>query len=155
MRFEPKDVVVKLEYDKVIDLLEKETLTDMAAEIARNLTPSTDFSTIDVSLRETRDFKLALEKNESLSHSGLPGCEARTEMLEIDGYTLQMESLQGILRILFTMRDIFKYFASGPKKDIYPELFDLIRPLLFRRGTHQGNSDCFRRQGGSQTRCFS
>jgi DNA mismatch repair protein MutS2 len=52
-------------------------------------------------------------------------------MLEIDGYTLQMESFQGILRILFNMRDIFRYFASGPKKDIYPKLFDLIRPLSF------------------------
>ncbi len=131
MRFEPKDVVVKLEYDKVIDLLERETLTDMAAEMVRNLVPSTDFDAIDVSLRETRDFKLALEKNDRFPIQAFPDVRPELKMLEIDGYTLQMESFQGILRILFTMRDIFKYFASGPKKDIYPKLFDLIRPLSF------------------------
>ena len=131
MRFEPKDVVVKLEYDKVVDLLEKETLTDMAAEMARNLMPSADFNTIDVSLRETRDFKLALEKNDRFPLQAFPDVRPELKMLEIDGYTLQMESFQGILRILFNMRDIFRYFASGPKKDIYPKLFDLIRPLSF------------------------
>jgi DNA mismatch repair protein MutS2 len=131
MRFEPKDVVVKLEYDKVVDLLEKETLTDMAAEMARNLMPSADFNAIDVSLRETRDFKLALEKNDRFPLQAFPDVRPELKMLEIDGYTLQMESFQGILRILFNMRDIFRYFASGPKKDIYPKLFDLIRPLSF------------------------
>ncbi|MEO0006319.1 MAG: hypothetical protein RJA20_515 [Bacteroidota bacterium] len=131
MRFEPKDVVVKLEYDKVVDLLEKETLTDMAAEMARNLMPSADFNAIDVSLRETRDFKLALEKNDRFPLQAFPDVKPELKMLEIDGYTLQMESFQGILRILFNMRDIFRYFASGPKKDIYPKLFDLIRPLSF------------------------
>jgi hypothetical protein len=32
MIFEPKDVFRKLEFDKVLDLLEKESLTPMAAE---------------------------------------------------------------------------------------------------------------------------
>ena len=55
-------------------------------------------------------------------------------LLEIDGYTLQAESFQAILRILFVVRDIFKYFAGGAKKEIYPKLFDLIRPLSFDEG---------------------
>lgn len=134
MVFEPKDVVRKLEFDKVVDLLEKEVLTTMAAELARAVTPSTDFAKIDLELRETRDFKLALEKNDRFPIQSFPDIRPDLRMLEIDGYTLQVESFQGVLRILFTMRDIFKYFAGGAKKEIYPKLFDIVRPLSYDEG---------------------
>ena len=61
MQFEPKDVFRKLEFDKVLDLLEKEALTPMAGEWLRQLSPFTDFNTIDLALREVREFKLALD----------------------------------------------------------------------------------------------
>jgi len=64
MIFEPKDVFHKLEFDKVLDLLEKESLTPMAAEALRAVAPHTDFSKIDQSLRETREFKLMLENRD-------------------------------------------------------------------------------------------
>jgi DNA mismatch repair protein MutS2 len=134
MVFEPKDVVKKLEFDKVVDLLEKEVLTTMAAELVRAVTPSTDFAKIDLELRETRDYKLALEKNDRFPIQSFPDIRPDLRMLEIDGYTLQVESFQGVLRILFTMRDIFKYFAGGAKKEIYPKLYDIVRPLTYDEG---------------------
>ena len=60
MIFEPKDVVHKLEFDKVLDLLVKEAITPLAVERIQGLSPSTNFQKIDLELRETRDFKLAL-----------------------------------------------------------------------------------------------
>lgn len=132
MIFEPKDVVRKLEFDKVLELLVKEALTPLAAEKIQEITPSTNFAKIDLELRETRDFKLALEKNDPLQ--SFSDIRPDLRMLEIDGYTLQAESFQSILRILFVVRDIFKYFAGGAKKEIYPKLYDLIRPLSFDEG---------------------
>lgn len=129
MIFEPRDVVRKIEFDKVIDLLEKEALTPAAAERLRTLSPSTDFNTIDLELRETRDYKLILEKNDRFPLQAFPDISQDLRMLEIDGYTLSPDSFQGVLRVLFTMRDIFKYFTSGAKKEIYPKLYDIIRPL--------------------------
>jgi DNA mismatch repair protein MutS2 len=131
MIFEPKDVVRKLEFDKVLELLVKEALTPLAAEKIQALEPSTVFSKIDLELRETRDFKLALEKNDRFPLQSFSDIRPDLRMLEIEGYTLQTESFQAILRILFVVRDIFKYFAGGAKKEIYPKLFDLIRPLSF------------------------
>lgn len=129
MIFEPKDVVRKIEFDKVIDLLEKEALTPLAVERLRALTPCTDFHKIDLELRETRDFKLVLEKNDRFPLQAFPDISQDLKMLEIEGYTLSPESFQGVLRVLFTMRDVFKYFAAGAKKEIYPKLYDIIRPL--------------------------
>lgn len=134
MHFEPKDVYRKLEFDKVIDLLEKEAHTVMAAEELRNLGPSIRFDEIDLQLREVREYKMALEKNDRFPLETFYDVRPDLRMLEIEGYTLQMESFQQILRILMMMRDIFKYFGSGPKKDIYPKLYDIIRPLSFDEG---------------------
>lgn len=134
MIFEPKDVFRKLEFDKILDLLEKEALTPMAAEALRDIYPQTNFLAIDLALRETREFKLALEKNDRFPIESFPDIRPDLKMLDIEGYTLQAESFQGILRILFLMRDVFKFFAAGPKKDIYPKLYDITRPLSFDEG---------------------
>lgn len=131
--FEPKDVVRKLEFDKVLDLLEKEALTPMAAEVLRHIAPQTDFKTIDVQLREVREFKLILDKNDRFPLDAFADIRGDLKMLEIEGYTLQAEAFQGILRILLLSRDIFKYFG-GPKKEIYPKLYELVRHLSFDEG---------------------
>ena len=134
MNFEPKDVFRKLEFDKILDLLEKEALTVMAAEELARISPLTDFKSIDLMLRETREFKLILEKNDRFPLESFPDIRADLKMLEKEGYTLQTESFQGILRILSLIRDVFKFFAAGPKKEIYPKLYDITRPLTFDEG---------------------
>ncbi|MBK7938766.1 MAG: Smr/MutS family protein [Lewinellaceae bacterium] len=134
MNFEPKDVFRKLEFDKILDLLEKEALTSMAAEELARTAPGTDFKIIDLFLRETREFKLILEKNDRFPLESFPDIRNDLKMLEKDGYTLQAESFQGILRILSLIRDVFKFFSAGPKKDIYPKLYDITRPLVFDEG---------------------
>lgn len=144
--FEPKDVVRKLEFDKVIDLLEKEALTPMAAEELRLIAPDTNFQAIDVKLREVREFKLALEKNDRFPLDAFADIRNDLKMLEIEGYTLQAESFQGILRILLLTRDIFKYFA-GVKKEIYPKMFDIVRPLSFDEGLIKAIMSVFNEKG--------
>ena len=134
MQFEPKDVFKKLEFDKVLDLLEKEALTPMAGEVLRHISPYTDFAEIDTALREVREFKLALEKNDRFPMEAFPDITPDLKMLDIDGYTLQAESFQGILRVLFVMRDIFRFFGGGAKKEIYPKLYDHIRGLSYDEG---------------------
>lgn len=134
MIFEPKDVLRKLEFDKVRDLLEKEALTPMAAEELRGLSPYTHFEEIDLRLRETREYKLALEKNDRFPLESFADIRPDLRMLDIEGYTLQAESFQNILRILLVVKDIFRFFAGGPKKEIYPKLYDIIRLLTFDEG---------------------
>lgn len=129
MIFEPKDVFRKLEFDKILDLLEKEALTPMAAEGLRRVAPMTDFAQIDQSLREIREFKLMLEKNDRFPLERFPDIQPDLKMLDIDGFTLQAEAFQGILRVLVMMRDVFKFFAGGAKKEIYPKLYDITRGL--------------------------
>lgn len=127
MIFEPKDVFRKLEFDKILDLLEKEAFTPMAAEQLREVSPMLHFAAIDRSLREVREFKLMLEKNDRFPLAVFPNVLPDLKMLEIDGFTLQAEAFQGIFRVLTMMRDVFKFFAGGAKKEIYPKLYELTQ----------------------------
>jgi DNA mismatch repair protein MutS2 len=147
MTFEPKDVFRKLEFDKILELLEKEALTPMAAEVLREISPKTNFAEIDLSLRETREFKLILEKNDRFPIEFFSDIGPDLKMLEIEGYTLQAESFQSILRILHLMRDVFKFFANGPKKEIYPKLYDITRLLTFDEGLIKAINAVFDEKG--------
>lgn len=146
MTFEPRDVFRKLEFDKVLELLEKEAMTPMAAEQLLALMPSTAFSQVDIWLREVREFKLALEKNDRFPLENYADIRPDLRMLEIAGYTLSAEVFQHILRILLVMRDIFKFFTSL-KKEICPKLYDIIRPLSFDESLIRAISSVFYEDG--------
>ncbi|MEZ4917739.1 MAG: hypothetical protein R2792_01440 [Saprospiraceae bacterium] len=51
LEFEPRDVLRKLEFDKVIELLTREALTPMAVERIAQLSPSQNFQQVDRELR--------------------------------------------------------------------------------------------------------
>ena len=147
MHFEPRDVFRKLEFDKVLELLEKEALTQMGAEILAHLSPDTSFSRIDAGLREVRDWKLALEKNDRIPIMAFEDVRDDLKRLEIEGYTLQSESFQHILQILLNMRDLFKFFAQTVKREIYPKIYDIMRPLSFDEGLSKAIMAVFDEKG--------
>ncbi len=147
MHFEPRDVFRKLEFDKVLELLEKEALTPMGAELLATLTPDTSFTQIDLALREVRDWKLALEKNDRIPFSAFNEVRDELRLLDVDGYTLQSESFQRILKILLVMRDLFKFFGQTVKREIYPKIYDVLRPLSYDEGLSKAIMSVFDEKG--------
>ena len=129
--FEPRDVLQKLEFDKIIELLQKEVLTPLAAERLKDLGPVTDYNWVDLRLRETAEFKLTLEKNDRFPLGVFDDISEELGMLSIEGYTLQPDYCKQLLRVLFLTRDIFRYFSSGQKDEIYPRLYDIVRQHRF------------------------
>lgn len=147
MHFEPRDVVQKIEFDKVLELLEKEALTPMAAAELRALAPLHAFDALDKRLREVRDYKLALEKNDRIPLNAFADIHGDLQRLAVEGYTLQAESFQGILGILIVMRDLMRYFHSGAKKEIYPKLYELLRELRLDEGLIKAITAVFDEKG--------
>jgi DNA mismatch repair protein MutS2 len=145
--FEPRDVPRKLEFDKVLDLLVKEALTPMAATALQALQPGVSCKEIELQLREIAEFKLTLEKNDRFPLAAFEDIQPDLKMLAIDGYTLQAGSFQNVLRILLLTKDIFRYLHAGQKKEIYPKLFDIIRPLSLDEGLIKAINAVFDDQG--------
>ncbi len=146
MNFEPKDVFQKLEFDKVLELLRRECLTEMGVEIVENLQPSTDFGWIDRELWQISEFKLTLEKSDRFPIATFSDIRPALKLLDIEGYTLTAESFQQIVQILYITRDVFKYFG-GQKKEIYPKLYELVRQMSFDDGLIKAINAIFTEKG--------
>ena len=65
MEFIPKDIYEKLEFDKIIVLLQNECLGEVAQEKLARLRPDTIKFMIEKRLKETHEMKAGFDNNEN------------------------------------------------------------------------------------------
>jgi DNA mismatch repair protein MutS2 len=130
MFLEPKDLYEKLEFDKVIELVAAECLGELGIEQVMQLRPSNEIEWIDCRLREVNELRMAIGKNDKFPIETYFNVQNELKMLDIDGYVLSVEELQKINRLLLIIRNIYRFF-SKEKKELYPNLFEIIRPIIF------------------------
>lgn len=130
MQLEPKDLYEKVEFDKVIELLQKECLGELGKLAIQHLPILTDPTAIQERLLEVNEFKLNLDENDGFPITSYEDLEEDLKHLEIDGSVLTTEGLQRINTILISIRGIFKFF-NAKRKEIYPNLFNIIRDVVF------------------------
>ncbi len=130
MILEPKDLYEKLEFDKVIELTAAECLGEMGIEQVMSMRPSSDIVWIEKRLREVNELRLAIGKGEKFPIENYSNVLQEMKMLEIEGYVLSVEELQKINRLLLIIRNIYRYFTKE-RKEMYPNLYDIIRPIVF------------------------
>ena len=61
---EPKDILQKLEFDKVVELLLQEVHGNLGEELIQTIQFSTDTEDLQTKLKEVAEYKLSLEKND-------------------------------------------------------------------------------------------
>lgn len=130
MLLQPKDLYEKLEFDKIIALLERECSGEMGQAYFQTLQPETDLKNIEKKLKEVKELKLCLEKNDKFPFNAYFDIEEDLRYLKIDGYVLSIESLQRINRILLIFRDLYKFF-NNIRREVYPNLFAIIQNTLY------------------------
>ena len=133
MQLLPRDLYEKLEFDKVLELLEKECLGELGIKTVQELQPVDDVQLIERSLNETRAFKSSLDENEMLPISAYKVISEELNMLEVEGYVLPEEGLRNIRGILSITRDIFRFFKPA-RRENYPALYAVIREVSFDEG---------------------
>jgi DNA mismatch repair protein MutS2 len=126
MNLLPKDIYEKLEFDKVLALLERECSGEMGQAYFQNLRPETDLKSIETKLKRAKELKLALEKNDKFTFGAYYSLDDDLKYLAIEGFVLSVESLQRINAILLIFRDLHRFF-NPLRREIYPNLFDIIR----------------------------
>jgi DNA mismatch repair protein MutS2 len=130
MRLEPKDLCEKLEFDKIISLLENECLGELGRNAIRHLSFLTDVKSIEQRLREVSEYKLSLSKNDHFPLSPYEDLAEDLKMLNIEGYVLPEEGFRRINDILVIIGNIFRFFTPE-RQQLYPTLYDIIRPVTF------------------------
>jgi DNA mismatch repair protein MutS2 len=126
MDLQPRDLYEKLEFDKVIALLERECSGELGVAYFQALQPESDLKSIEKKLKETKELKLALEKNDKFPFNNYAPVDEDVKYLHIEGFVLTIDSLQRINRILFNFREIYRFF-NAIRKEVYPNLHAVIK----------------------------
>ncbi len=130
MQLEPKDLYAKLEFDKVLELLERECLGELGRAEVKNIHPLTDVKKIRRKLKEVDEFSLTFENSSPFPIAAYFDISEDLRMLEIEDYVLPEEGLVKINIVLVFIRNIFRFFTSE-RKEIYPTLFRIIQHVDF------------------------
>ncbi len=129
----PRDLFEKLEFDKVLELLEKECLGELGREAARAIQPVTRLGSIEKRLEEASEFKRTFEQNDRFPIAVYSDISEELKMLEVEGYVLPEEGLRSINIQLRNIRDIFHFFYTS-RRETYPTLYGIIRKVTFEEG---------------------
>lgn len=128
MQREPNDLFDKLEFTKVLALVEQECLGQQGQAAARTLVPMTGIKDIDRSLREVQELKRSIEQNETLPVRVYEALADDLKLLEIKDSVLPIDGLQRIHGVLSGMRDIVQFFTEV-RRESYPHLFQIVRSV--------------------------
>ena len=130
MILQPKDLYEKLEFDKILKLLEAECLGTLGIEAIQGLKIMTDAEEINRHLTEVKSYKLTIEEKDHFPLSAYQDISEDLYMLAKSGYVLPVEGLQRINQQLLITAAIYKFFTTS-RQEIYSSLFDIIRPVDF------------------------
>ncbi len=130
MQLEPKDVYEKLEFDKVLRLIEVECLGELGKNQVRQIRPITRKAQIDRMLREVEEFKRTIDNNDRFPISSYADISRDLELLKVPDFVLPEEALGRINIVLRFVHEIISYF-NDDRRALYPGLHDIISELVF------------------------
>ena len=132
MQIEPKDLFEKLEFDKVLELLNKECLGSLGKQAVASSNIYTNAEEIASLLQEVAEFKLTITENDHFPVSSYEDISEELKMLEIEDYVLPIEGMQRLNVILLIMRSVLRYFNKD-RRPKYPNLFGIVRHVDFEK----------------------
>ncbi|MEZ5044401.1 MAG: endonuclease MutS2 [Saprospiraceae bacterium] len=130
MQLEPSDLYEKLEFDKVLELLENECVGLLGKQAVQKIAPEIEPASIYTKLKEVNAFSIILSKGDSFPFQTYFDIREELKMLEIEGYVLPVEGLQKINLVLCTLRDILKFF-NAERQEVYPDLYVILQSITF------------------------
>jgi DNA mismatch repair protein MutS2 len=136
MQSEPKDLYEKLEFDKILKLLESECLGSLGVERIQQLELSKDAKVIQHKLKQVQEYKRSVDYADPFPARAYEDITEELQMLNIEGYVLPEEGLRKVNIVLRQMNDIFAFFHLERQK-IYPTLYKIIQGYSFDQGLIQ------------------
>lgn len=130
MRLEPGDLYEKLEFDKILSLLEESCFGEQGKQKIRAIQPLGELDKIEQLLAEVDEFRRTLERRDNFPIGAYQEISEELRMLEISGFVLPEEGLQKLNILLLFIKDIYKFFNKD-RQEAYAALYAIIRPIHF------------------------
>ncbi len=130
MQLYPKDIKDKLEFNKIIDYISVECLSDMGRDYFAQIEILTDLVRIERLIDETDEYKKAIERGEHLPLYAFESISSDVELLRKEGYVLDIDSIRNIYRIVSMGLEISKYFADAEKVKFNPLIHEIVSNII-------------------------
>lgn len=130
MQLYPKDIKDKLEFNKIIDYISAECLSDMGRDYFAQIEILTDLVRIERLIDETDEYKKAIERGEHLPLYAFESISSDVELLRKEGYVLDIDSIRNIYRIVSMGLEISKYFADPEKVKFNPLIHEIVSNII-------------------------
>lgn len=131
MNLLPKDTYEKLEFDKILALLEEQCNGEMGRQLVRDLVPSVKVTHINRWLDEVAEFKQGTADRNMFTIGAYDDVSEELRMLQIEGYVLSETGLAKLNVLLLQAKTIFQFFTAEGKKSNYEALYALIRAITY------------------------
>jgi len=131
MNLLPKDTYEKLEFDKILALLEEQCNGEMGRQLVRDLVPSVKVTHINRWLDEVAEFKQGTADRNMFTIGAYDDVSEELRMLQIEGYVLSETGLAKLNVLLLQAKTIFQFFTAEGKKSNYEALYALIHAITY------------------------
>ncbi|NJC24722.1 endonuclease MutS2 [Neolewinella antarctica] len=128
----PRDTYEKLEFDKILELVEANCNGEIGRAIVRNLEPSTKFREVSRWLDEVAEFRRGSDDRNMFSIGAYDDVEEEMKMLRVEGYVLSESGLAKLNVLLLQAKGIFKYFESSSQRQTHPTLYAILREVDYQ-----------------------
>ncbi len=126
----PPDLYQKLEFDKVLHLLEGHCQGQPARARAGALPLLTERSAIERELRLVEECKQGIEGYDPLPIGAYEDLSEALKHLQVEGYVLSVDELMAVRGVLRLFQELAAYFEKE-RREKYPHLFSLLGPFPF------------------------
>jgi DNA mismatch repair protein MutS2 len=130
MTYEPSDFLVRLEFDKIIELIANNCLGDIGIEQAHHIGPELNLSLIEKRLNEVSEFMRGIQHADTINLSNYEDIRDDLKMLAIEDYVLPEEGFKRISKQLHSVSTVYRYFNTE-RTLVYPNLYNIIKSLDF------------------------
>ena len=131
MQLLPADTLEKLEFDKVLTLLEAHCQGELGREYARTLTPSVEVREIARRLDEVAEFRQGTDERNMIAVSGYDDVSEELRALRVEGYALVESGLAKLNVLLLQAKQVFTHFGNAGRQQAFPRLYDVVRQVEY------------------------
>ncbi len=130
MTYEPSDFLVRLEFDKIIELIGNNCLGNLGIEQSHLIAPELNLTFIENRLNEVSEFMRGIQHADTINLSNYEDIRDDLKMLAIEDYVLPEEGFKRISKQLYSVSMVYRYFTAE-RTLIYPNLYNIIKSLHF------------------------
>jgi DNA mismatch repair protein MutS2 len=130
MTYEPSDFLVRLEFDKIIELIANNCLGNLGIEQAHLIAPELHLALIEKRLNEVSEFMRGIQHADTINLSNYEDIRDDLKMLAIEDYVLPEEGFKRISKQLYSVSTVYRYFTAE-RTLVYPNLYNIIKSLDF------------------------